>query len=266
MVAPAGTGPGDPPQGGAVGADEDGDPGSRRRLGWIGLAVAGVSFLCGLVFSGLLGGTYAAARGFGREEAEGDLAFALLSALGVWIGFLALPLVWSQRHGGPSRRLGLSARWIDLLLGAGVGLASTIATALVSSLLLTRGEQESLESIATKTVDRAHGAVPVALLFVALCVVTPVAEEVFFRGLLLRSLHRTVGIVVALPLMGGIFGLLHFPTEPMPGKVLLVQLGVLSLFGMALGVLAHRTGRLGAAIAAHALFNAVTVVSLLAER
>ncbi len=278
MVAPADSGPPRGPKGTAperpVGAEgvpgrhpgSQGDPGSRRRLGWVGLGVAALSFLCGLMVSTLLVGTYVAARGLDEEETKRDLGFALLSAAGIWVGFLALPLLWSRRHGGPSRLLGLSARWVDLPLGLAVGLASTIVTAIVSALALTKGEQDALELIAREQVDRAQGAVAVVLLFIAICLVTPVAEELFFRGLLFRSLQGVTGVVVALGVMGLIFGLLHYQFESMSGRVLLVQLGMLTLFGIALGVVAYRTGRLGAAIVAHAVFNSVTVVSLLAER
>jgi membrane protease YdiL (CAAX protease family) len=52
-----------------------------------------------------------------------------------------------------------------------------------------------------------------------------------------------------------VFGLSH-------GQLL--QLPALILAGVLFGVLAHRAGRLGPAIAAHVAFNMVTVVSLLA--
>jgi uncharacterized protein len=54
-----------------------------------------------------------------------------------------------------------------------------------------------------------------------------------------------------------VFGLAHF--EPL-------QLPALILFGVVLGVLAQRTGRLGPGIVAHATFNAVTVLSLTLSR
>lgn len=94
----------------------------------------------------------------------------------------------------------------------------------------------------------------------------PLAEEVFFRGLLFRSLHRVAGLVVAVPLAGLVFGLVHYDPDPVPAVVVAVQLGLLALFGMALCVLVHRTGRLAAGIVAHAAFNSVTVLSILAQR
>lgn len=236
----------------------------RRRLGLVGLAVAGLSFLCSLLASGLVGGLYAMARGLDQDGARSDLGFALATSVGLWVGFLVLPLVWARRHGGPSPVLGLSARWVDLPLGLAVGLAAAVVTGLVSSVLLTRAQQDTLEAKAEEVVDRASGPVGVVLLVLALCVVTPLAEEVFFRGLLFRSLHRVTGVVAAALGAGIVFGLVHFSGGP--ALVVLAQLGLLGLFGVTLCVLAHRTGRLGASIVAHATFNAVTVVSLLAQR
>ena len=236
----------------------------RRRLGMAGLLVACLSFLCSLFASALLGGIYATARGFDRQAATGDLGFALVTSAGLWVGFLVLPILWARRQGGPSSHLGLDARWVDLPLGVAVGLASAVVTAVVSAVLLTSAQQDALEAKAEKVVDRAQGPVGAVLLVLALCVVTPLAEEVFFRGLLFRSLHRLVGVVAAALAAGLIFGLVHFSGGP--GLVVVAQLGLLALFGVALCVLTHRTGRLGAGIAAHATFNAITVIGLLAGR
>lgn len=241
------------------------DP-ADRRLGLAGIGVAAACFVSGLFTGSLLGAAYVLARGLSRAEAQRDLGFALVTALGLWVGFLLLPLLWARRHGGPRRHLGLSARWVDIPLGLTVGLGTVVVTAVVSSAALSEGEQDALESKAREVIDRAHGPVAAVLLFLVLCVATPLAEEVFFRGLLFRSLHRAVGLMVALLLGGLVFGLVHYDGEAVTGMVLLVQLGMLSLFGLALCALFHRTGRLGASIVAHAAFNAVTVISLFAER
>lgn len=264
MVAPADTGPDRPaPRAhpGATGAD---DPGGRR-LGWTGLAVTGLSFLCGLLAASILGGVYAAARGLDRAESTRDFGFALVSSAGLWVGFLLLPLLWSQRRGGPRRMLGLSIRWVDVPLGVAVGLASTVVTALVSAAALTQDQQEVLEAKAAEVIDRAQGPAAVVLLVVVLCVVTPLAEEVFFRGMLFGSLRRLLWPGAAVLVAGLVFGPVHFGGDT-PGRVVAVQLGLLGLFGVALCALAWRTGRLGASIVAHALFNGITVVSLLAQR
>jgi membrane protease YdiL (CAAX protease family) len=97
----------------------------------------------------------------------------------------------------------------------------------------------------------------VAVLFVFLVIGAPVVEELFFRGLLLRSLDRRFGTPAAVIGSALVFGLVHYE---------LLQLPALILFGIVLAVLAERTGRLGPGIAAHAAFNAATVLSLTLAR
>jgi membrane protease YdiL (CAAX protease family) len=237
---------------------------AQRRLGWVGLGVAALSFLGGFMAASILGVVYASVRGFDQAEAEKDFAFATIGSVGLWVGFLGIPLLWAWQKGWPVRTLGLSARWVDLPLGIAVGLASTVVTAVVSSAVLTTGQENELEAKAEEIIDRAHGLAAIVVLVVTLCVLTPVAEEVFFRGLLFRSLRRVTMLVVALPVSALIFGLVHFTGGP--ASVVLVQLGMLTLFGAALCAVVHATGRLGPSIMAHAVFNGVTVVSLLAQR
>lgn len=245
-------------------ASEPRDP-AARRLGWAGLGVALVSFLVGLLAASILGLAWAVSQGLDQAEAPRDLGFAVVSSIGLWVGFLGLPLLWSRWQGGAGRLLGLRARWTDVPLGLAAGLGSSLATAVISSILLSSAEMKDLESKARETVDRASGAAAGVLLVVVLCVATPIAEEVFFRGLLFRSLHRLAGLAVALPLAGLVFGLVHYDPEPVPAVVVAVQLALLGLFGGVLCLLAHRTGRLAASIVAHAAFNGVTVITLLVQ-
>jgi len=241
------------------------DP-AGRRLGWVGLGFFAFCFLVGLLAASILGLTWAGTRGLDQAEVKGDLGFSVFSSIGLWIGFLGLPLLWSWRLGGPGRVLGLRARWTDVPLGLAVGLGTTLVTGLVSSSLLSTREQDALELKAQETVDRASGPGAVVLLILVICVATPIAEEVFFRGLLFGSLSRVSRLAVAVPLAGMVFGLVHYDPEPVPAEVLAVQLGLLGLFGVVLCLVAQRTGRLAAGIVAHAAFNSVTVLTLLLSR
>lgn len=241
------------------------DP-AQRRLGWVGLGVAAMAFLVAILSGSILSLTWLTVRGLSQDEAPRDLGFSTFFSLGLWVGFLALPVLWSLLAGGPGRVLGLRARWADLPLGLAAGLGSSVVTAVVSSIVLTSAQTEALEAKARETVDRASGPAALTLLVLVLCVGTPIAEEVFFRGLLFRSLHRAVGVAVAVPVAGVLFGLAHYDFKAAPAAVVAVQLGLLSLFGVVLCALVHRTGRLAAGVVAHAAFNGATVVSLLLER
>ena len=85
----------------------------------------------------------------------------------------------------------------------------------------------------------------------------PLAEEVFFRGMLQRTLARSWPAWAAMLATALLFAASHFQG---------VQFPALAAFGLVLSVLAHRTGRLGLCTWAHVGFNATTVALLLAER
>jgi membrane protease YdiL (CAAX protease family) len=89
----------------------------------------------------------------------------------------------------------------------------------------------------------------------------PVVEELFFRGLVLRSLQRRFPDTAAVPLSAVVFGLAHLQALSAAG--LLVVVTSLTALGVVLALLAVRSGRLGPAMWAHATFNAFTVVVLL---
>jgi membrane protease YdiL (CAAX protease family) len=111
--------------------------------------------------------------------------------------------------------------------------------------------------VAKHLTDKAHHSVSGAVLLVLIVVIAaPIVEELFYRGLLLRSLERRVGNGWAVVWCGLIFGASHFE---------LLQLPALAVFGMVLALLAQRSGRLGPSIFAHMAFNGVTVFALLSR-
>ena len=87
---------------------------------------------------------------------------------------------------------------------------------------------------------------------VALAVWTPVAEEVFFRGFILRGLANRWGFAPALIVSAAVFSALHL------APALLLPVFVT---GLLLGFLYQRTGSLWPCIAVHAAQNLVAVLS-----
>ncbi|MEY2425030.1 MAG: protease family protein [Actinomycetota bacterium] len=118
--------------------------------------------------------------------------------------------------------------------------------------LASRDLTKDLEQPAKDLTGDAHGA-GFYLLAVLLVVGAPLVEEIFYRGLLLRSLQRYCPPWLAIVVCGVVFGAAHFDLVTLPG---------LALFGIVLAYLAHRSGRLGPSIVAHAAFNLVTVIAL----
>ena len=104
--------------------------------------------------------------------------------------------------------------------------------------------------------DRAAAARACVLLVLLVVVGAPIIEELFFRGLLLRSIQARWNDSLALVAS-------RRPVRPRPLRAAAAPRRW-SLFGLVAGYCAQRTGRLGMSILAHAGFNATTVVLLLA--
>ena len=94
-----------------------------------------------------------------------------------------------------------------------------------------------------------------ALSIVALAVVTPVAEEIFFRGFVLRGFVNRWGVVPGVLLSAVIFAALHFQ----PGVIIPVF-----ITGLILGTLYWQTGSIWPGIGVHAAQNLVATVGILA--
>jgi membrane protease YdiL (CAAX protease family) len=169
---------------------------------------------------------------------------------------LAFALVVAWRKGrGPITDFGIGMRWIDAPVGIVLGIATQYAATLLY-LPFVRWDiitTEDIERPARELTDRAHGA-GVLLLFLVVAVLAPIAEEIFFRGLVLRSIERRLGTRWAIAGSAALFGAAHF--EPL-------QFPALFVFGLVAAILVTRTGRLGPAIWAHVAFNAVAVAALL---
>jgi membrane protease YdiL (CAAX protease family) len=90
-------------------------------------------------------------------------------------------------------------------------------------------------------------------------ILTPVAEETFFRGFLYRGLRRGLAVRPAAVVSGTLFGLVHFA-----GVEYLLIIPSLVIVGVGLASLFERRQSVLASIAAHATFNLVGVISIAA--
>jgi membrane protease YdiL (CAAX protease family) len=206
---------------------------------------------------------YAAIRGIPLSSMTGDalsIGEVALLQVPLWLGLLGVPLLATRLRGnGPVTDLGWWATWRDCPIGLAIGVACQfvlVPLVTLPVLLLTDRDTEDLAQPARELTDKATGAGVVVLLLVV-GVAAPIAEEVFFRGMLQRSLIRHLPLWPALVVTSLLFGASHFQA---------LQFPALAAFGMVLSVIAHRTGRLGLNTWAHVGFNATTVVLLLAQR
>jgi membrane protease YdiL (CAAX protease family) len=186
------------------------------------------------------------------------VAVTAANVAGLWVGLLGAVLYCSRVRGSGKLSADFGWRigaWWDLPLGAAVGLASQfllIPAAYEPVRTVDRSVNHQLSQTVHRQTGAAHssGAVTILLLFLALG--APVVEELFFRGLLLRSLLGRMPAAPAVVVSAVLFALAHFEVVQFVGLV---------LFGVVLALLAWRTRRLGPSIAAHVAFNAVAVIS-----
>jgi uncharacterized protein len=115
-------------------------------------------------------------------------------------------------------------------------------------------DSTKLEDSAKAITEKGRSSIGVVLLVVLLVVGAPLVEELFFRGMVMRSFQAAHHDTLALFGSAVLFAIAHFQPLQFPGLV---------LFGLVAGYAAQRTRRLGLGIAIHAGFNATAVVNLL---
>lgn len=191
-----------------------------------------------------------------REESLGLLVVGLV---GLWLGLGGTVVRACQRKGTGSLAadFGLRIERRDIAPGLAVGvLSQLVVVPLLYLPLHLLGADLDVSEKARETTDLASGA-GIAVLAVFIVLGAPLVEELFYRGLFLRSVSRRLGSRWAIALSACTFALTHF--QP-------VQFLGLLAFGVILAVLVERKGRLGPAIVAHMAFNATTVAILFATR
>jgi hypothetical protein len=245
-------------------------PGSKR-LAWRWLFYGVVGFLVGQIAGsvfGLLAGTAegktsAQLTAIAKSSVPPEW-YVISTLLGIWVGFVGAPWLASRSAGTKRffRDLGVRFRPIDAI-GLAIGPLCQLGVAILYAPF--QHDIHNYNAPTTKLTGASHGG-GIVLIVLATALLAPVAEELFFRGLVFRALvrlctptlggagaARTFGLVVAIVLDGLLFGLAH-------GEW--VQLAGLALLGSILAFMTYRTGRLGMNMVTHASFNLVAVLSV----
>ena len=219
-------------------------------LGWLGC----------WVFAQLAGAFVFAMGGYKTsDQIEGaPLAWTFGAAIFIWIAFLAVAIGISVTKGrGPVADYHLALKPWDVPLGAMCGvIAQFILVPIIAFpiLKLTGTDADDLARPAQELADKAHGAGGAFLMLLVVGVIAPIAEELFFRGLLFGAMEKRWNQWWALGLSSAFFAFTHLqPLQFLP----------LMAAGAVFGGLVVRTGRLGPAMVAHMAFNISTVVVLL---
>jgi uncharacterized protein len=239
-----------------------GTPPRRAVLRW-GLGDAVIAFFLGILGGAI--GSEIAIVATGAKIVDGKIPETAAILAGTVIGQYGAWLAWiymaSRIKGFGSLRadFGLVVDfvhdWAMIPLGVGFEIVAGIVLLPISH-LVHHAPQQVVQDLNTS-----HGA-KLAVLAVTALLVAPVVEELFFRGLLLRSLQRRMSAPAAVAVSALAFGLAHVVFDFGSGVVLpaLVALGMLS------GVFAVRTGNLSRSILLHMGFNLLAVLLVLTNR
>jgi membrane protease YdiL (CAAX protease family) len=199
----------------------------------------------------------------GSVELELSVPMVALSLAAGWVGFVGWPIVASYRKGQRSlaRDFGLEIRWIDVawgLLGGLGALAVSVAGTVVWRVVTGEDAPDNAGFL-----PDSPGVLGGIVLFVLVAVLTPIAEELFFRGLVLRAVGRRWSLAVGVVVSSVVFGSFHFTGDTLGHGLFIVA--VTGLYGAVFALLVVRAhGRLGPAIVAHACVNGIAVIALLA--
>lgn len=186
-------------------------------------------------------------------DPDTDPSFAVLAValLGAWSSYLVGMWILSQRAGSrdPIADYGIEIRWPDML-GLGVGAVAQLVLIRVVYLPLEAlwpdtFSEDRLTENAQDLVDRA-GDGSVWLLVLVVVIGAPLVEELFYRGLLQRSLAARFSHGPVLVGVAALFAVVHFRPAEFPG---------LFAIGLLFGWSALRWNRLGPAIMVHVGFN-----------
>lgn len=229
------------------------NPGPRgstaRKAALRSIPVALGGYVLALVLS-VVGLSLALAVG----ASDDGLVATIGGQVGLWSGFVGVP-VWLSRVSGSGQLredFGLSFRWFDLW-GLPLGIATQFLVVPLFSLPMRFAQPDrDFSAPAREVLDRADGLgrVVIAALVIG---IAPVAEELFFRGLLQQAALQRLRAPLAVGAVALFFGLTHFQPELLPPLV---------AAGMIFGICTWRTQRLGLTIVTHAAFNASTVAAL----
>jgi membrane protease YdiL (CAAX protease family) len=209
-----------------------------------------------LFVAAVVGSIVAAARG--RDAGATD-AIDLVVGLAAQDGFVIVAIGWIARAKGLGTLgadFGLALHLRDApWLAVGV-LLQVGASGLVALLEAVGGGLDEQE--AARQLSRSDGP-EVVLLVLGVVLVAPLAEELLFRGLLLRALLRRMTAPMAVVVSAGVFAVVHL-LDPSAAPFLVP----LAIVGLVAGMLAVRSGELSQPIMLHAGFNLLSAVLLVA--
>jgi hypothetical protein len=213
--------------------------------------------------AGLVGTIVTASIYIGFADDTDGIGFIIAGLLGLWSGLGGVAVLASKRKGTGSlaEDFGFWMESRDLARGIVIGLACNLVlvNGVVLLFQLLGPDIDVGQQSENVTADATGWRLGILAPF--LIVGAPLIEELYFRGLLQRSLIRRFGVVTGIAGSALAFGLVHASGD-LDGYSVFALIAALASFGAVLGWLAHHYGRLGPSLVAHASFNVITVVAL----
>lgn len=234
--------------------------GSHRVI----LTTTALTVLLAVILAALAGELFpAAVSGAGRRHNLQSLPGFLSGAVSISLVFLAVVYFRFLRPGVVSlsdfgfARNRLAPRFANqvwlahLISGLGGGLLGLFLSGSVQALMRSMGVQQT--QLMDFTWVRQLRLESFGLIFFAGALLAPLAEEIFFRGIVFRSYLLAKGPLVAYLASALVFASLHLNLPALPPIVVL---------GLVLAWLYHATGSLVPSVLAHAFNNGVAFIVL----
>ncbi|TMK57591.1 MAG: CPBP family intramembrane metalloprotease [Actinobacteria bacterium] len=233
-------------------------PPVRRALVQWGLPDVLLAWVSGLILALVVAAPLVPRSGAPKREEIPALLGALFAQSAGIVGYLAL--VAARRKGLGSLRtdfgLWFDRRGTDLFaLVGGIVLAVALNVLILPIADLAHLEKSSQEVV--RQFERATGA-QLVIFVIGVLVAAPIAEELLFRGALLRALMRKTTPEIAVMGSAMVFALAHVIGDPGTGYYVPAFFGL----GIVSGWLALRTGRIGPSILLHAGFNLLATLNV----
>ncbi len=189
------------------------------------------------------------------EDDLGSIVASLVAALVI----VAVVLAWLRwAHPTWIDVLGFPRRWWpDVKAGLlfGIGLYPAVVF-IVGALLVVLFQALSGESVrAPQQVSEDLPLVGTLVTALYAIVIAPIGEELFFRGVLFRSIRDRYGFWLGALGSSAAFGLIHYIPGPALDSLLLMSVMVFTGFG--LSYIYERRGAILAPMAAHVMFNVI---------
>jgi membrane protease YdiL (CAAX protease family) len=218
-----------------------------------------LAFFGGLIVSQIavliVGGIWVLASGKDLTVLQDDSSFIVVASAINELLFIATAVFVARMSG--------SFRWRDFgLVRAPFWRTLALMGAVMASYFVILGIYNVLVNLAPDDAPEKLGADAgdLRMLFFALlvAVLAPIAEEIFFRGLIFRALWNGWGLWPAAIVSGLLFGALHIDSTTTDRLLQVVPLAVL---GISFALLYSWTGTLYSTIALHATNNAIAVAA-----